>query len=198
MSLGTFAVQAEDWETAERHFLAAEQAFPRYPEAQFSAERQLAQVYEKLEREDERFAVLERWLEMNSDDFATHVLVARRHAEKGRHEQAVRLFDEANQIDPFRRKLHLDWGASLAALARHEEALREFKVAEIVPPSLDPDAPDAPGDAERAKLFGLQARELLELERKDEAVETAKRALALDPEQAEAKAVLDRLGIAHS
>jgi tetratricopeptide (TPR) repeat protein len=56
-----------------------------------------------------------------------------------RHEQAVRLFEEANEVDPFRRDLHEAWGKSLLALKRFEEAEREFSMTLAVPVNLDPD-----------------------------------------------------------
>ena len=49
------------------------------------------------------------------------------------------LFGEANEVDPFRRDLHLEWAAALIEQARWEEALRELGVSLKVPAELDPD-----------------------------------------------------------
>jgi tetratricopeptide (TPR) repeat protein len=65
--------------------------------------------------------------------------VADWHAAAGRHADAVRLYEEANEVDVFRRDLHIKWGTSLFEEERYEPALREFGVALLVPAALDPD-----------------------------------------------------------
>lgn len=193
MQLGKWAFEAEEWNTAETHFAAAERAYPGFPDAPLSAERYLATVYEKLGREDQQFEVLERWLAWDSDDYPVRLRVAQRHAAQGRHERALRFFAEANEIDPFRRALHLEWGKSLSELARHVDAAREFRAALEVPPELDADGADPWSDARRAEVLGREAHELLECERTTEAERRAKEALELDADEARARAVLERL-----
>jgi tetratricopeptide (TPR) repeat protein len=104
-----------------------------------------------------------RWLEWNSGEFTQRVAVASWLAEKGRHAESERLWEEANQVDPFRRHLHLGWGQALAALGRHAEALREFRVGLAVSVELDGDvqSPSTDGltQGERAGIAGLSPEE---------------------------------------
>ena len=137
---------------AEEHLLAAEAAFPGYDQQAFSAELRLAELYELGDRVPEAMEARQRWLGYNAGNFDLRVRLAEWLAENGRHEESVRYWSEANEVDPFRRHLHLAWGRSLRALGRHEEALREFDVGLGVPLELDGDVPqgalsDAPGGA---------------------------------------------------
>ena len=193
MALGRMLLDREEYDDAEEQFLAAEEAFPGFDEPELSAELFLAQVYAYTERPRKMFAARERWLSWNADDYALRVRVAAWHAEAGRHERAAELFAEANEIDPFRRELHLGWGASLLELGDYETALREFDVAGMVPGELDPDLPGPLPDPVAARLSGLRARALAGLGRTDEARAAAEEALELDPDCEAAKAALGAL-----
>jgi tetratricopeptide (TPR) repeat protein len=211
MALGELAVHDERWDEAEKQFLAAERCFPGYAEPNFSAELRLAQLYGERDRVDDMQRARERWLAFNADDYPLRIEVARWHAEQGRPVEAERLFAQANEVDPFRRALHREWGEVLSATNRHEEALREFGVALIVPPGLDADVigeaghagqprpPDEPREAspeipdeERAELLGLIARELVELGRLEDAAAKAREALKLDDDEPNARRALER------
>ena len=139
VGLAAFAEDEGEIDEALEYLLDAEAAFPGYDEDQLSAELRLASLYEKLGQQDEAMAARERWLDWNPGKYDLRLRVGNWHAENGRHEAAVVLFDEANQVDPFRRDLHRPWADSLFALERWEEALREFRVTLLVPANLDPD-----------------------------------------------------------
>jgi tetratricopeptide (TPR) repeat protein len=100
---------------------------------------------------------------------------------QGRPEKAAQRLDEANQIDPFRRKLHEAWADVLVASKRWEEALREFHIGQVVPVELDADKPAEMADSQRAKWIASEAGCLRELGRLAEAREKAEKALELDP-----------------
>ena len=139
-----------------------------------------------------------RWLNFNAGDYTERFRVARWLAEEGRHEESLQLWEEANEVDPFRRKLHYHWGLSLTALGRFEEALREFEVGLRVPWALEFEAQSEPEptwswQALEAELHGEKARALVELDRKSEAAESAQKSLELDPECKVALEVLDRM-----
>ena len=191
--LAEIALEAEDAEEAERQLLAAERAYPGFDDRGLCAELRLARLYEEQERVDERIAALERWIRWESDDFALRMEIGEYHAEKGRHARAVELFNEANEIDPFRRELHRLWGKSLAALARHAEAAREFAVQRAVPPELDPDDGEPLDDEERAESMGREALARIELGELDLARELVREALALDGGCESAESALARL-----
>jgi tetratricopeptide (TPR) repeat protein len=191
MALGRMALDADALESAEEHFLAAERDFPGYPEKPLAAELFLSEVYGRSKRSDEMYRARERWLAWNSDEYVLRIEVARWHMRAERPEPAERWLREANEIDPMRRALHVEWGNALRSLGRFEEALREYRVALLVPPELDLDKGGPPTDDERARLLGLQALMLVQLGRQEEARARAQEALALDPDCAEAKSVLD-------
>ncbi len=193
MALGKLAQREREFERALEHFNAAERAFPGYDEAGLSAELHLAATHQALGQEEEHYRALERRLEWAADDQPTTLRVARWHAQNARHREAARLFELANEIDPFTRRLHVDWGRSLRELGAHEEALREFTVAADVPVELDLLDPDPPSDEERAQILGAQALEAARLERAELARERAAAALELDDSQADAKQALELL-----
>jgi tetratricopeptide (TPR) repeat protein len=193
MGLGRLLLDAGDLAGAEQQFAAAERDFPGFDEPELSAELHLAQVYAHQGRTEEQFQARERWLAWESDDYPLRLQVARWHAQAGRHARAAELFREANEIDPFHRELHLDWGRSLLALADHAAALREFDVALAMPGELDPDLPgELPSDL-AAELGGLRAAALAGLGRTEEAAEAARAALELDPACAAARSALESL-----
>lgn len=193
LRLSELAQQAGDEDEAERQLLAAERAFPGFDERGRCAELRLARLYERQKREDERIAALERWIRWESDDFATRREVGLYYAQRGQHARAVELFAEANEIDPFRRELHRLWGTSLAALARHADAAREFAVQRVVPPELDPDDGEPLDDEERAESMGLEALARLSLGELERARELVREALALDGGCKSAESALERL-----
>jgi len=193
MRLGGLASEARDWDAAEREFLAAEACFPGFPSADGSAELALASLYQATERKEERALARRRWLRYEAGDYITHRRVALHFLETERFEQSAELYAQANEIDPFRRRLHREWAQALRGAGRHEEALREVRMCARIPVELDGDEPGPILDGERSELLGLEALVLLDLERTDEAAETARRALELDPEQPAALDVLDRV-----
>ena len=193
MAFGRILMDAGEWELAEEQFLAAEQAFPGFDQRELSAELYLAQVYAHQDRDDEMQRARERWLEWNSSDYPLRVRVARWHARLDRPEEAARWYAEANEIDPFRRELHLEWAEALQRTGRLEEALRELDVALAIPAELDPDAEAPLGPGERAEILGRRSLVLIELGRIEEAARDAKAALELDEENEAARGVLERL-----
>jgi tetratricopeptide (TPR) repeat protein len=192
-ALGRMAEGENDLEEAERQFLAAEKAFPGYDELELCAELALAKLYKRQDRTDDAQAARARWLDWNSGEYTVHMEVAAWHSAAARWSEAERLYSEANEVDPFRRKLHRLWADVLVQLGRHAEALREYHVVALVPVELDLDKPEPLQAAERADLLGLEASCLVELGRSNEALERIERALTLDPECASAKAARARL-----
>ena len=185
MALGEMARQDGRLELAIEHFQAAEACFPGYPDRSFSAELSLARALEEEDRMEECMRALERWLAYNPGEFDERVEVARWNAEAGRLEEAERWYGEANQVDPFRCRLHSEWAEVLVRAGRWEEAARELRAARLVPVELDPDGPPLTA-AERASHMAREAAALRELGRSEEAAEILRRALELDPDCEEA------------
>ena len=151
MALAALLIRADELEEAETHLAAAERAFPGYDDPRLSAELRLAELFDAADRPEEAHEARLRWLAWNAGDYDVRVEVAGWLVEEGRFEEAAQLFEEANQVDPFRRQLHLEWGKALRELGRHTEALREFEVGLLVPAALDLDVQMARGLAEIAE-----------------------------------------------
>ncbi|HEX6882008.1 MAG TPA: tetratricopeptide repeat protein [Planctomycetota bacterium] len=145
MALGSLLARRGKGPEARAELEAAERAFPGYPDPHFSAELELARLHERAGDTAQAMAARQRWLAWNAGDYVLRMKVAEWLAREGRHAEAVPLFQEANEVDPFRRHLHLAWGRSLAALGRHAEALAEFQVGLRVREELDG---DVQGDVE--------------------------------------------------
>jgi tetratricopeptide (TPR) repeat protein len=155
---------------AIEQYRAAELAFPGYDDPHFSAELELAKLLEATGNADQANEARMRWLAYNADNFEVRVQVGEWLDTKGRFAESAVLWEEANEVDPFRRHVHVAWGRALARLGRHEEALREFRVAREVSSELDGDLAIATGIARAAgfasleELAGLSEEELAERE----------------------------------
>ena len=156
MALGSLLVHKGKLEEAEHEFTAAEHAFPGFDDPHFCAELELARLFERSGKDTEANEARLRWLDWNAGDYATRVKVAEWLDRETRHEESVRLWEEANDVDPFRRHLHYAWGLALRALGRHEEARREFRTGLAVSFELD-------GDVQLGSTEGLTRDEVLEL-----------------------------------
>jgi len=193
MALASMARAAGDDDATERELRAAEAAFPGWDDVELSAELALADFYTAQGRLDDAMAARERWLAWNAGDAGRRRQVAAWHVEKGRLEPALKLLSEANEVDPFLRGLHREWGDALRAAGRHAEALREYRMVLAVPAELDVEDPSEWGADGRAEVLALQAASLEALDRKPEALAKAQEALALDPDAALAREVVDRI-----
>ena len=137
MALGTLQMASGAADEAEVTFRMAEQSFPGFDDPGLSAERELVELYRALDRPDEAWEALERWLDWNPGEYDARLEVAAWHADAGRLERAAELYREANEVDPFRRDLHQAWAGVLVKLERWEEADRELRVTLAVPAELD-------------------------------------------------------------
>jgi predicted Zn-dependent protease len=159
MALGSLLARKGKGGEALAEFEAAERDFPGFADAHFSAELEQARLHEAAGDDERANAARLRWLAWNAGDYEVRARVAGWLAGEGRHAEAERLWQEASEVDPFRRHLHVAWGEALRALGRHAEALREFRVALAVPIELDGDVlQEALGDldlAEALELTGL-------------------------------------------
>jgi len=196
MALGSLAEQEGEIELAESYYLAAEEAFPGFAEADRSAELALVALYEAGDREFEAMGARERWLAYNAGDFPVRMQLADWQLAKGLHALAAESYRRANDVDPFDSRLHEQWGRALAGLEAWQDALEEFDVALAVPPelerSLDMRSAATPmDDTRRAEIEAWRAEMLGKLERWTEAREAAERALELDSACERARQVLE-------
>ena len=139
MLRGILALQNADQAGALKQFEAAERDFPGYSDENLSAESSQWELHKARGETELAMAARERWLKWNASDTKQRLIVARWLGEQGRFDESAKRFAEINDVDPFSRKLHSEWGHALAQAGRHAEALREFDVALLVPPNLDAD-----------------------------------------------------------
>jgi tetratricopeptide (TPR) repeat protein len=139
MALGSLLARRGKVAEAKDEFEAAEQAFPGFADPHFSAELELARLHQAAGETACAMEARQRWLAWNAGDYVLRMRVAEWLAGEGRHAEAVLLFEEANEVDPFRRHLHYAWGRSLLALGRADEALKELGVGLTVTIALDGD-----------------------------------------------------------
>jgi tetratricopeptide (TPR) repeat protein len=182
--VGRWLQNAGDMEAAEEHYKAAERAFPGYKDVELAAELKLVSLYIDLDRRDDAMAAAERYLLYDAGSYKWRRRVATWHLEHERYDKAVVLLQEANEIDPFSRALHLEWGYGLERAERYEEALREYKVVALVPVELDLEAGMPMLARESADLLGRRARCLVHLKRFEEAQQLLDE-VALLPEEAQ-------------
>ncbi|MFT7671514.1 MAG: tetratricopeptide (TPR) repeat protein, partial [Planctomycetota bacterium] len=169
IALGNLRLGLGETEEAEKQFLAAERAFPGFADADFAAELRLVSLYIDSDRRDDAMLAAERYVIFDAGSYQWRRRVAAWHAENERWERAAFLLHEANEIDPFSRKLHMEWATALEHLGQFEEALREYEVVAIVPVELDLDSGVPLSEPEVAALFGKRLNCLVELGRLDEA-----------------------------
>jgi len=167
-------------EEALEQLARAEEVFPGFQDPSLSAELALASIHSEAGREDEAMAARERRLAWDAGDYPTRRSLAVWHAEAGRHAQAAELLRQANEIDPFSRSLHVEWGRALTQLERWETALREWKVARQVPDALNADGAEVISNEMRAECLAGEAVALHGLGRKSEARDRAAEALGFD------------------
>lgn len=193
MALASLARSAGEVDEIELQLLAAEAAFPGWDDQELSAELALVELYTAADRQDDAMAATERWLGWNAGDAVRRRAVAAWHVENERLDRAAQLLSEANEVDPFLRGLHREWGDVLRAAGRNEEALREYRMVLAVEPALDVEDSSEWSDEARAEVLALQAVCLESLERKADALARAQEALALDPDAKLAREVVDRI-----
>lgn len=192
MALGAQALAEEAFSEAEVHYLSAEEDFPGFDDGP-SAELQLARLYSAQGRVDDMMLARERWLRFDAGEYDLRLAVAAWHASEDRHIEAQRLYAEANEVDPFRRNHHRLWAQELDALARYEEAAREYRTARVVPIELDLDAPAPYSKQELAELLGLEARAWQRAGEQAKALQAAQDALELDEDAELALEVVETL-----
>lgn len=128
-----------DADAAETSLRLAIKAFPGFGEGSGSGEKMLAELLRVNGDPDGAMELMEEWVRWNAGDYDVRMEVAGWHLENERDEAAVQLFEEANEVDMFRRDLHLAWAQALERLGRMDEAAREYGVTLAVPATFDPD-----------------------------------------------------------
>lgn len=205
VAMGKLLENTGELEEALHWYQEAEMSFPGYPQPALSSELLQASLFEQMGSGEQAMAAKARWLAFNPGNYDLHVQVGDWFQAQGEHAQAATWYEKANEVDPFRRDLHLSWGRSLRAAGDLAGALREFGVALVVPAELDvdhlgppverdgPPVPRPLSDPERAAIHFEMAQIAEGLELPDRVRYHLGQALVADPGHLEAVQWFQRL-----
>jgi tetratricopeptide (TPR) repeat protein len=186
-------------------YQAAQRCWPGCTDQGSSPTLRLAAVYRESGRKAEAIEQLEEFVARTGRAFKPRLELASYARNEGDRARELKLLEEANDIDPFCRSLHLRLADAYEALGRRNEAVRELRVSLAVLPSLDRDYLDDPQGApsltdpdvrrDRAAVMvriGRLLRELGSEEQAREALEDAVREAPGTAPATEAERLLGR------
>lgn len=168
---------------AEKSFRAAIAAFPNNADRK-GPRVQLARILQARGAAEDALLILEAHLAVDAEDDAARTQILKLLSVKGAHEKILAHAEARLLLLPLLAEAHLDRGRALRHLARNadaEGALRIGLACKMEPP-------------DEADLLAELGLTLLALERREEALECAKKAEALVPDHAIAKDVRRRAG----
>ena len=169
---------------ALEQFEAAHRAWPTCTDPQLSPLLARARLYAAQQRPEQEAAELERFIAVAGDAREPRLELAARKGAQGDRRGQARLLRQALHIDPFDTAGLTEYGLALQALERREEALRVLAAALAVPAELDANRGEREGREKtfRARILAARASLLLDLGRRAEAAQEARRALAEAPD----------------
>ncbi len=183
--------QLGDVDEAIVQYQAAKRCWPDCTEQDVAPELQLARVHGEAGRRDEAMMELRTYCRRTARAFQPRLQLAAYARETGDRRLEAELLQEAVEIDPFVRQVHVEYGRSCVALERLQDAAREFEMALAVLPDMDRQWIENPEQRprldspefldEQAALRVELARVLLRLGRDDAAREQLERALVDAP-----------------
>jgi tetratricopeptide (TPR) repeat protein len=209
-ALGEAAVKAGKTDAAARHFRAAIAAHRRFPQPY----RALAKIYKDKKQDDKAAVVLEALIKNTSNSFGPCIELARHYVKTKRWKDAARIADVAIGIGPFYSQPHLIAGEALSALGETKRAVKEMEIAalcahdtlkamesaykRLVRYRRTKQAAELRKQIDQARTDTSKnnvrlARAYIKQGRKDLAKTTALAAFDLDPNNAEAKALVIQL-----
>ncbi|MGE3174139.1 MAG: tetratricopeptide repeat protein [Planctomycetota bacterium] len=169
IAYGRALLAAGDADGAEQQFQRAKACWPNCTEQENAPELLLAKLYRDTDRRDMALMEMKSYCRRTARAYVPRWTLAGFERAAGNRAQEARYLEECNQIDPFRRELHVRLGEAYEALDRRADAAREFEVAAAVAPALDreylsPNAErpafDDPGEREARGALWLRAARL--------------------------------------
>jgi len=185
-------------EEAAAFFEKAIAAFPGFI-GDGNAYELLALLHIEAGNEEEARELLAQLSARLETDIESRMQLAEYYTKAGDFERAAGLLSEGIEVDPFIRSVHVGLGRCLHALGRLSEALREFSVALLIDPRLEGD----PGESQSAarddyetlaSIHLSRAVLLIDMDRTAEAVQDLEKTLGYNPNDEEAKKLLEKLG----
>ena len=137
IAYGKFLANLGDLDAAARQFLAAKRCWPRCTDQSVAPPLLLGRIYNKQGKRAEAMMELKMFCGLTARAFEPRLTLAEWEHDAGSFRNEAKLLDEAVQIDPFMRSLHVRLGRALVETGQWREAAREFRVALTVPPSVD-------------------------------------------------------------
>ncbi|MBK8976853.1 MAG: tetratricopeptide repeat protein [Planctomycetes bacterium] len=131
--------QQGDRDGAIQQLQLAKRCWPDCTDQGTAPELVLARLYEEMGRTAEAMMELRTFCRRTARAFAPRRQLAAFARDAGDRAQEAELLDEAVQIDPFVRDVHVRLGDAYVALGRLQDAVRELEVALAVLPELDRD-----------------------------------------------------------
>ncbi len=194
---GAVLEKLKDYDGAARQYLAAKRCWPNCTDQALAPELKLAKLYMLQGMRDESMMELKTYCKRTARAFDPRLRLAAFERSAGNRKQEAQLLEEAIQIDPFVRSVHVELGECYVALGRKADAVREFRVALAVPPALDrvnlgKKAADQvkaedPAYREQQAIVCLRlARILRSMSKPEEAIDFLDRAIAESPKSAAA------------
>lgn len=178
IAYGRVLEQLEDVDGAVAQYQAAKACWPGCTDQNVAPEVLLYRVLRAAGRTEQAWMELKSFVRRTGRTFRLRLELAEFENSQNNREEEARLLEEALQIDPFMRELHVRLGNAYRELRRYEDAAREYQVAIAVPTALDRawldtpadqiPAPDAPQEREARATIALELARMLRLLRKDE------------------------------
>ncbi|MEM7204754.1 MAG: tetratricopeptide repeat protein [Planctomycetota bacterium] len=189
IAFGKLLEELGNVDDAAREYQRAKACWPRCTDQTVAPNLLLAVLLREEGRESEAMMELKGYVARTGRAFEPRLQLAAMERELGNREEEARLLQEAAQIDPFMRDLHVRLGDALEALGRPEEARTEFEVALAVRPAVDraylqataaeiPDPQTAAEREARAEIYIRLARLAHAKGDDDEAFRELERAIA--------------------
>jgi predicted Zn-dependent protease len=174
LALGGMALAAGDAEAGAKHLSAAKRWDPDRTEPYAL----LIRYYEQKDRREDLLKETEGYLDLEEHDHDAARLLVDRYATDKRWADLARVAPRLLAITPMEPFVHQQYGRALAELGKPSEAVVELESALLA------------GVAKPAPTRALLAKQYLALGDKTKARAAAEQALADDPQNADAKAVL--------
>jgi tetratricopeptide (TPR) repeat protein len=154
-----------DADTAVEQFEAAKRCWPNCTEQDNAPELLIAAIHREQGRQDDAILQLRAYCKRTARAYAPRWALAERSREAGDREDELLWLEQCNQIDPFRRELHVRLGECHELGGRLARAAMEFEVGAAVLPALDrkyaargAERPAVEDPAEREERGGLLLR----------------------------------------
>jgi tetratricopeptide (TPR) repeat protein len=158
MTFAGLLLQRGEVDGAIEQYQAAKLCWPGCTDQGAAPELALAGIYREAGRRAEAMAELRTYCARTARAYAPRLELAAFAAENGARQEEIELLEQAVQIDPFARQVHLRLADAYEAVGRPQDMIRELEVALAVVPGIDRDHAGKP-PAEVPRIDAPEFRE---------------------------------------